>query len=538
MDANRILKSEFLQVAYQLFQKFRQPMTSVELVDRGIQEGLFSDKRAGKTPHQTMKSKLSVHIRRNGTNSIFVRTAPGRYYLRELHSAYIQKKLPLFDINEATTTEIYDAEPLHVAPSRERVLVFPSEALERLGRFQGIRKSFKKLSRTLLRPELCRHIPRLNAEDDESHKQILTYIIVTKGNKILAFRRGVFNRVEDYLRGSMCVGFGGHVSEADLTLFNVRRDMGVMDSAIRELGEELSLPEQDLERLRALRGIQVIGVLNDDSSAVGRRHFAYILRYEASDDPAWNRPLRGEKSITQLRWLDLDSSALNLWQFEYWSQLCLRGFFSKSVETQPSFVVRRRKPLQPPHLLVILGEVGSGKTEATHLLSEEFGYREINSGRVLAGLLGLRPVTSRSRSQFQKRAWAFIRTPDGPARLARAIWKEFESNPSGRILVDGIRQRSTLDELRRIISEKRMGLLFVYTPPDVAFNFFKRRAVARSSIFDFLKTRDADVEAEVRKMIEISDAVLYNWTGRLEFRRVIRRFLKELGVARLPGGTK
>src|SRR2546422_6419167 len=32
-----------------------------------------------------------------------------------------------------------------------------------------------------------------------------------------------------------------------------------------------------------------VGALNDDSSPVGRRHFAFILRYEASDDPAWDR---------------------------------------------------------------------------------------------------------------------------------------------------------------------------------------------------------------------------------------------------------
>jgi predicted NUDIX family phosphoesterase len=507
-------------------------MTSVELVDRGIQEGLFSDKRAGRTPHQTMKSKLSVHIRKTGDESIFVRTAPGRYYLRELHSAQVQKKLPLFEITEAASAEIYNAVPLRVPPSRERVLVFPSRTLDKIGRFQGIRRSVKRLSSALLQPDVCQHIPRLNAENDESYKQVLTYVIVTKRTKILGFRRGVFNRVEDYLRGSMCVGFGGHVSDSDLTLFNVDRDMGVMDSAIRELNEELSLPDRDVERLRALRGIQVIGVLNDDSSALGRRHFAFILRYEVSDDPAWDRPLRGEKSITQLRWLDLNSPTVNFWEFEYWSQLCLREFFGKSVRTQPSFLVRRRKPLQPPHILVILGEVGSGKTEATRLLAGEFGYREINSGRVLARLLGLPPVSAASRSEFQREAMAFIRRPDGSSRLAVAIWKEFESNPDDRILVDGIRQRSTLDHLKQLISSRKVGLLFVYTPPDVAYNFFRRRAARRSSIFDFLKTRDAEVEAEVRKMIEISDAVLYNWTGRIEFRRVLRRFLKELGLRR------
>jgi predicted NUDIX family phosphoesterase len=537
LNANPVLKSEFLQVAYQLFQRSRHPMTSIELVDRGIQEGLFSDKRAGKTPHQTMKSKLSVHIRRNGNASIFVRTAPGRYYLRELHSAQIQKRLPLFDIIDSASTEIYNAEPLHVPPSHERVLVFPSKVLDSFGRFQGIRRSGHKLSKKLLRSSVCRHIPRLIAEDDESHKQILTYIIVTKREKVLAFRRGVFNRVEDYLRGSMCIGFGGHVSEADLSLFNVNRDMGLIDSAIRELSEELSIPAKDLERLKALRGIRVVGALNDDSSAVGRRHFAFILRYEVSDDPAWDRPARGEKSVTQLRWLDLDSSAFRFREFEYWSQLCLREFFRGSESTQPSYLIRRRRPLQPPHILCMLGEVASGKTEATQLLAR-FGYRVINSGQIVAKLLKLPPVTEKTRVMFQEQALTFIRQPDGPSRLAHAIWQEFSLKPGGRILVDGVRHRSTLDQLRQLSVGRRFGLLFVYTPPDVAFNLFKLRAGKRSSVFDFLKTRDAEVEGEVRKMIEISDAVLYNWTGRLDFRRVLRRFLKELGVSKSRGGTE
>lgn len=536
MNANPVLKSEFLQVAYQLFQRFRQPMTPIELVDRGIQEGLFSDKRAGKTPHQTMKSKLSVHIRRNGNASIFVRTAPGRYYLRELRSAL--KKLPLFDVIDSASTAIYNAEPLHVPPSHEHVLVFPAKVLDSLGRFQGIRRSGQRLSQKLLRPSVCRHIPRLVAERDESYKQVLTYIIVTKGERILAFRRGAFNRVEDYLRGSMCIGFGGHVSEADLSLFNVDRDMGLIDSAIRELSEELSVPRKDLERLKALRGIKVVGALNDDSSAVGRRHFAFVLRYEVSNDPAWDHPARGEKSVTQLRWLNLDSSEFRFREFEYWSQLCLREFFRGSQSTQPSYLIRRRKPLQPPHILCMLGEVGSGKTEATQLLAREFGYRVINSGRVIAKLLNLPPVTEKTRPMFQRRALTFIRQLDGPSRLAHAIWQEFSLKPGSRILIDGVRHRSTLDQLRQLVVGRRFGLLFVYTPPDVAFNFFRLRTGKRSSVFDFLKTRDAEVEEEVRKMIEVSDAVLYNWTGRLDFRRVLRRFLKELEIPRSRGGGK
>jgi predicted NUDIX family phosphoesterase len=378
----------------------------------------------------------------------------------------------------------------------------------------------------------------MSAEGDESYKQVLTYIIVVKGRKVLAYRRGVFNRVEDFLRGSMCVGFGGHVSEADLSLFNMNRDLGLIDSAARELAEEISLPIRDLERLKAPGGIQIIGALNDDSSAAGRRHFAFILRYEVSDDPAWDQPQRGEKSITQLRWLDLSSPQLNLWEFEYWSQLCLRRFFSDSVRAQPSYLITRRKTLQPPSILVILGEVGSGKTEATQLLARVFGYQVINSGRVLARLLGLPPVTSRTRALFQERALTFITHATGPSRLAEAIWKQCDGKKGDRVLIDGIRQRTTLDALKAATSRRGMGLLFVHTPPDIAFNFYNRRADRRSSLFDFLKAREATVESEVRKMIEISDAILYNWEGRMEFHRAIRRLFKNLGIPTLRRGAK
>ena len=57
------MKSEFLIVAKRLMETERKSMSPRELVDLGHQRQLFSDNMAGKTPHQTMKAKLSVHIR-------------------------------------------------------------------------------------------------------------------------------------------------------------------------------------------------------------------------------------------------------------------------------------------------------------------------------------------------------------------------------------------------------------------------------------------------------------------------------------------
>ncbi|MGE0275523.1 MAG: HTH domain-containing protein [Nitrospiraceae bacterium] len=504
------MKSEFLIVARNLLQAEKRPLSARQLVNLALKQKLFSDKIAGNTPHQTMKSKLSVHIRTFGERSIFVRTKPGLFYLRSL-------------LDRPQT--IYEAPPLQRPTTSERVLVFPSAWLDKKGRFQGIRKQWNQMSRELLRVDVCHHIPRLQAEGDNEHKQILTYIMVSRKRRLLAFKRGTYNRVEDFLRGSECIGFGGHVAEVDRTLFNIR-DLGLMDNAIRELSEEIKVPEKDIARLRSRQGLRIVGLLNDDSSPAGRRHFAFVLMYEASSDPSWQRPVRGEKSITRLRWVR--PSELSLWDYEYWSQLCLREYFPEEVRTLPAYVIRRRNPLNPPHILCVLGRVSSGKSETTAILKRDFGYKEVNSGKVLARILKVPPVPETPREHFQDLAWNFINREEGPRLLAEAMWKEAKALSCPKILIDGIRQTSTLEHLKGLTSPTPMGLLFVHTPPDIAYKFYSKRSMSDTSIHDFLRLREAPVEGEVEEFIDISDAVLYNWAGLKRYRMAVRALFSKI----------
>jgi predicted NUDIX family phosphoesterase/dephospho-CoA kinase len=504
--------SEFLRAAEILFKKYREPMSAKQLVHAAIENQLFSDKLSGKTPHQTMKAKLSVDIRRKGNLSLFVRTRPGRFFLRSL-------------LEHPSTA--YEAKPLRAVPATENVLVFPSKWLDKHGRFQGINRSWKPILAKLTADSVLTHIGRIEAEQREDFKQVLTYVFVTRQSQILGFKRGTFNRVEDYLRGSYCIGFGGHVSELDRTLFNIGTDMGIADNAKRELFEELMLPAMDSKRIVRGEGLRIVGILNDDSSPTGRKHFAVVFHYRASDDSQWDFPERGEKSITQLRWLSLKSLGEQLRGFEYWSQLCLTDFFLSSLKAQPSYQIRRRSPLRPPHLLCVVGTLGSGKSAATAVLKREFGYTEVNSGRILAEILGVPPVPQTPRDVFQKQAWEFIRQPDGPLRLAQAIWKRAHDESNDKVLIDGIRQRATLCELRRLASTRRVGLLYIYTPPNVAYKFYAGRSRKRISIHEFLKLSDSPVEAEARGILEMADAVLYNWTGEPMYKDTIRRFMKD-----------
>jgi predicted NUDIX family phosphoesterase/dephospho-CoA kinase len=511
------VQSEFLIVAEQLLQRERRAMSPRELVDLALKDRLFSDKIAGKTPFQTMKSKLSVHVRRHGEGSVFVRTRPGRFYLRRLLGG---------------TGEIYYAAPLRPPPPTEQVLVFPTHWLRGTKRFQGIRtKGTDRFIKGLVRSGILSYVDRAKAEQVNDHKQIITYVMVTRGEDILAYKRGHYTNVEDFLKGQYCIGFGGHVSASDLTLFG-QSNFGIVEAAARELKEELDLPAGDKRRLENREGLEIVGMLNDDASANGRRHFAVVLRYEVSDDPSWSKPARNEKSITQLRWLNPSASSHRLFQFEYWSQLCLVEFHKSSEITEPTFTIRHPAPLKPPHLLVLLGELGSGKSAAADVLRGEYSYSVINSGRVLADLIGEDPVEGEAgRRPFHARAWEFIQQEAAPQRLAAAIWERVESASSGRVLVDGIRQHSTLAHLRLLAGHLRVGVIYVHTPFNIAFQFYKSRASERKTIDDFIEARSAPVETEVGSLVREADAILYNWRGAAAYKSVVRALMDELGVS-------
>lgn len=427
--------------------------------------------------------------------------------------------------------EIYDAPPLYPPKESESVLVFPTNWLDDQGvRFQGVKKSAtERFLKRLFDSGGLEYIPRAIAEQLDDHKQIVTYIMVTRGREVLSYRRGNYNRVEDFLKGARCIGFGGHVSAIDETLFG-QATYGIFEAAARELKEELHLPVADRRRLDRLEGLEIVGLLNDDASANGRRHFAILMRYDVSGDSDWTRPTRNEKAITQLQWLDPQASPQQLFEFEYWSQLCLLEFYKSAAITRPTFTIRRKPPLRPPHVLVVLGELGSGKSATTRVLRDVYSYSEINSGQIVADILKIPALkTEEGRLEFQDKAWAFIERENGAYRLAEALLRRADQLPGGRVLIEGIRQRRTLQALFALAGHRRVGTMFIHTPFNVAFEFYKNRA-GHASIYDFIEARNKPVEQEVGTLVEMADAVLYNWSGEREYARMIVRLMTDLGV--------
>ncbi len=493
-----------------------------ELVELALDEQILSDKLHGKTPFKTMQARLSVDIVKRGSESEFIRTSPGTFYLRAFIGENVapdgSKPLLSASNTDGALVAPYSAPRRAPAKPDEMVLVTPATVVARHFAFQGIRAVPAKTMRRLIASGQCRYVNRLVAEESEEYKQIITYVLVRRDRQVLCFRRGEFNRAASFLRGSLCIGFGGHVTETDLSIFSYK-DMGISSSALREIEEEISVPAS-----RIVQRLRLIGVINDDSSSVGRKHLGIV--YECSLPPDIN-PTKGEASINQLRWIDLKRDRIDLNDFEYWSQLCWRAYFPRLARGQPAFRVVRRGVFTRSHVVAIIGAIGSGKSETTKYLCKDHGYAEVNSGRVLAKLLAAPPVPRTRRNNFQKKALQFIKSPDGPLKLATAISAVIQKIKKDKIVVDGIRHRATLDALRVLVRPARIAVVFVHAAPDVALNFIRRREAIRSTTTkSLLEIYSAPVEHEVRQIISDADAVIYNWVGKQNYRKVVSDLMR------------
>lgn len=317
------------------------------------------------------------------------------------------------------------------------------------------------------------------------------------------------------------------MNEHDRDLFSLH-DLGIRQNAAREISEELMLPNgrPNLDP----NDLEFLGILNDDSSDVGVRHMAVVLRYWVEDWSQWKSVSRGEVSINKLKWLDTRKESINLSEFEYWSQIVIRTFFKSSMAVGPSYKIQKKSIFRAPHILCVVGSIGSGKSATGNLLRERHGYVGVNSGQVLAKLMHIPPVPHTPREVFQSAAEDFIRGSGGPNELGRALASEASAAGAERVLIDGIRHPETLEVLKRQATLP-VALLYVYTPPDVAFEMYRDReghADHDITFPDFVKLYTAPVESKIRYMTGDADVIVFNWLGLDAYELALSALMEEL----------
>lgn len=209
---------------------------------------------------------------------------------------------------------------MSTASREEMVLAIRRELFDQLGAFQGLNFDVERYLPALLSREHNFFVPRSRAEQDPGCKQIIPYVILTHGGKILHYVRGKKGG-EQRLVAKGSIGIGGHLNDADENLFSY--DLEAYQAGVRrEVEEELLVQTPYHNRICAL--------LNDDATEVGRVHLGIVHVFELETPQVGKR----EAVITQLAFLSLEELHRRYEQLETWSQLCLDRWSELQSATQ------------------------------------------------------------------------------------------------------------------------------------------------------------------------------------------------------------
>jgi predicted NUDIX family phosphoesterase len=190
----------------------------------------------------------------------------------------------------------------------EMILVVPRTLFDELGAFQGLNFDIDRYLPALLARQNNFFTPRSPAETDPSLKQIIPYVLLVHGGRVLHYVRGK-KAGERRLVAKGSIGIGGHMNDHDEGLFAL--DRAAYDAAVqREVGEEL--------RLGASYNNRAVALLNDDTNDVGKVHLGVVHVFEL-DSPDVQK---GEAMITDLQFLDRSQLAARRENLESWSQIC------------------------------------------------------------------------------------------------------------------------------------------------------------------------------------------------------------------------
>lgn len=212
--------------------------------------------------------------------------------------------------------------------TEERVLCFERKLLEELGVFQGLSLDVERFLPVITATSRLVYLNRSEAEQDRRYKQLIPYVLILCGDKILRYQRGKGGQ-ETRLHGLYSVGIGGHISEEDHGLFSMA-DRGYRDGMRREIMEEVEVDEISEA---------MVALINDDSTEVGYVHFGVVhIMHVASEAIAGRRSgIRGPEFVP------IADAVRDLAAYESWSRLCLENLQLLVTEADGKATIQDQK---------------------------------------------------------------------------------------------------------------------------------------------------------------------------------------------------
>jgi len=184
----------------------------------------------------------------------------------------------------------------------ELVLVVKTKYLFPNGIWQGLKaENFEQYKHIIEHRK--EFLPRYLMEQDQTYKQIIPYLVFTYNNKFFLMQRQA-SASEKRLQSKYSLGIGGHIRQEDM------QQKSIFAWAQREFHEEVDY--------QGNLTIKPLGILNDDSNAVGKVHLGFVLLLHGDSD---NISIKSELKSGKLETLAACITAANT--MESWSRLVL-----------------------------------------------------------------------------------------------------------------------------------------------------------------------------------------------------------------------
>jgi predicted NUDIX family phosphoesterase len=193
----------------------------------------------------------------------------------------------------------------------EYILVVKRSLFDELGNFHGLNFEPRKYLDAILSRGNNFFLPRKQAENDPTHKQIIPYALLAFRDKVLFYVRGK-KAGEQRLVAKGSIGIGGHMNQDDESLFNFAIDEAAYRAGVeREVNEEIKIDTKFDDKIVAL--------INDDTTEVGQVHLGIVHVFKLAEPKVEKR----EAMITSLAFLGKNELMARRDSLETWSQLCL-----------------------------------------------------------------------------------------------------------------------------------------------------------------------------------------------------------------------
>ena len=301
----------YLDIAQTVLREIRRPLTGREMLAQAYAMRLVPHQLHGKTQHKTLQARLSEDILTKRDNSLFFRTKPGRFFLRE------------FIEDESIPGEFR----VPIAARRRTRDLLTSPAL-------AVRREF--FDSVAGRDVISAHhfFSALDSRDysyvdpkvsDSNFAMIWAVASVVRGSAILCYRVGRYRDDRDAFAQKRSVAFSSLVSEGDYSLFSSDR-LGIEESALRAAVDDLDIPVRPTAHLGGTLQHEMT-TLVPTVDGPDRR---VLLAHVTVECPTWFEPMRRRLSLNDIQWIDISVQPNNLDDFDPWS----RKLISMMVDRQ------------------------------------------------------------------------------------------------------------------------------------------------------------------------------------------------------------